>query len=281
MRWKTAHIRISYYHELMVDQRLLPRTRQAELAKRILSEGHMTVADLAAEFDVSADTIRRDLYVLDKAGTIVRAHGGAMNPLSIAKPDTRVDVRLKFKNDEKIAIAKTVADLIPDQSTLIVNGGTTTLQLAHALRDHRDLTIATNNLRFPQIIPANCFQDLYVFGGRVRSQMETTVGKLELPHGDLTQPVDFKADYAVIGVGGIVTDGYVTSNLAEGGMIAEMIAHSAIPIIVADDTKFNRSLFANIGPLSVAKYLVTNAEPPEDLNTALISNGVKVVIASL
>lgn len=64
-------------------------------------------------------------------------------------------------------------------------------------------------------------------------------------------------------------------------MIAEMIAHSAIPIIVADDTKFNRSLFANIGPLSVAKYLVTNAEPPEDLNTALISNGVKVVIASL
>ncbi|WP_434700613.1 DeoR family transcriptional regulator [Trueperella pyogenes] len=124
----------------MVDQRLLPRTRQAELAKRILSEGHMTVADLAAEFDVSADTIRRDLYVLDKAGTIVRAHGGAMNPLSIAKPDTRVDVRLKFKNDEKIAIAKTVADLIPDQSTLIVNGGTTTLQLAHALRDHRDLT---------------------------------------------------------------------------------------------------------------------------------------------
>lgn len=122
----------------------------------------MTVADLAAEFDVSADTIRRDLYVLDKAGTIVRAHGGAMNPLSIAKPDTRVDVRLKFKNDEKIAIAKTVADLIPDQSTLIVNGGTTTLQLAHALRDHRDLTIATNNLRFPQIIPANCFRT-YMF----------------------------------------------------------------------------------------------------------------------
>lgn len=268
------------YHCNMPGHKQMPKQRQANLTKRILSEGHMTVKALAEEFGVSLDTIRRDLKILDDSGMVIRSHGGAMTPLSVAKPDTRVDVRLKFKTEEKDAIAQAAATIIPDGATILINGGTTTLHVCLALGNHTGLTVVTNNLRLPQTLKDNCYQDLYLLGGRVRSQMETTVGKIVLPYGDSTSSVSICADYGVIGVGGITTEGYVTSNLAEGEMIASMIHHSATTLIVADDTKFERNLFARIGPLSIADVLITNREPPSDLFDALSESGVKTIIAN-
>jgi hypothetical protein len=263
----------------MSGHELMPKQRQANLTKRILSEGHMTVRSLAEEFGVSLDTIRRDLKALDDAGMVIRSHGGAMTPFSVAKPDTRVDVRLKFKKEEKNAIARAAATLIPDGATILINGGTTTLQVGLALGNHTGLTIVTNNLRLPQALTTNCYQELYLLGGRVRPQMETTMGNIVLPYGDSTCAVSISADYSVIGVGGITTEGYVTSNLAEGEMIASMIHHSATTLIVADDTKFERNLFACIGPLGVADVLITNKEPPNNLLEALRDSGVKTIVA--
>ena len=143
------HRRMTASTEQTVDDgaRRLPAGRKAELAAYVAEVGQVTVARLAKRFDVSADTIRRDLDQLDADGVLIRTHGGAVSLSAFPRPDTGLDVRARVQASAKDRIGALAAGLVPDGASLIVNAGTTTLAAARHLRDHRDLTIATNSLR--------------------------------------------------------------------------------------------------------------------------------------
>jgi DeoR family transcriptional regulator, fructose operon transcriptional repressor len=258
-------------------QRHLPAGRKAQLAAYVVEAGQVTVGALAERFGVSIDTVRRDLDQLSADGVLVRTYGGAVSLSTLSPTDRAVDVRLKMQEREKEKIAALAASLVEDGSTIMINGGTTTLALARNLRNHRDLTVATNNLLVPPALAPSAIRDLYVFGGAVRSITLATVGPVSLRVAGGTE-LDISCDLALIGVGAISPEaGYTTSNLAEAAMMREMISRAARVAILADSSKFGRRLFAQVSELGSADYLVTEATPPADLLDALGENGVELV----
>jgi DeoR family fructose operon transcriptional repressor len=258
--------------------RRLPAGRKADLLAFVAEAGQVTVAELAERFAVSIDTVRRDLDQLDRDGLLVRTHGGAVSIADRPRPDRGLDVRLRMQTAEKEAIASRAAELVEDGSVIMLNAGTTTLAVARALRKHRELTIATNNLRIPAEISPKVFRDLYVFGGAVRTITQATTGPVVFAMSPGGTEVDIQCDLALIAVGAVSESGFSTSNLGDAAMMNEMIQRAAKTAILADSTKFGRRLFAQVGALDAADYLVTDRAPEPELAQALAGAGVTVLL---
>lgn len=258
--------------------RRLPAGRKAELAAYVAEVGEASVARLAERFEVSVDTIRRDLDALDADGHVIRTHGGAVSTTAAPKPEFAVDIRMRMQAGAKEAIGALAAGLVSDGMVLMMNAGTTTLAIARHLHDRRQLTVATNSLQLPAELPPEVVRDLYVFGGAVRFTAQETIGPVVFPIGEPGLEQRIQADLAFIGVGSVSEqDGYWTSNLAEAGMMRDMMDRSAKVAIVADATKFERRLFAQVGDLGAADYLITDAPPPRSMARALADAGVVVL----
>jgi DeoR family fructose operon transcriptional repressor len=259
-------------------QRHLPAGRKAQLAAYVADTGQVTVGELAERFGVSIDTVRRDLDQLAAEGVLVRTYGGAVSRSTVSRTDRAVDQRLAVQEQEKEKIATLAAALVEDSSTIIINGGTTTLALARNLGQHRDLTVATNNLLIPGALPPTAVRDIYVFGGAVRALTLATVGPVSF-RASTGAELDISCDLALIGVGAVDAEaGYTTSNLAEGAMMQEMISRAARVAILADSSKFGRRLFAQVSELGAADYLITDTPPPADLRDALEAGGVELLV---
>lgn len=256
-----------------------PASRQADLASFVSENGQVTVADLASKFDVSPDTIRRDLDQLDADGILIRTHGGAVSLSALPRPETGVDVRMRLQANAKDRIGALAASLVRDGSVIMINAGTTSLSVARHLQDQRELTIATNNLRIPAEISPKVCSDLYVFGGSVRLSGQATVGPISFRAEGSTRDIDIKCDLAIIGIGALSAAGYSTSHLSEAVMMGQMMTHAAQVIVLADSSKFDRQLFAHISPLESGHILVTDQQPPQGLRAALDESGVQVLIA--
>ncbi|SDT37519.1 DeoR/GlpR family DNA-binding transcription regulator [Actinoplanes derwentensis] len=261
-------------------QRHLPAGRKAQLVAFVADAGQVTVAELAERFKVSIDTVRRDLDRLASEGALVRTYGGAVSLATAYRVDSAVEQRLAFMEKEKETIATLAAELVQDASTIMINGGTTTLATARRLSGHRDLTIATNNLLIPGALPISAIRDIYFFGGTVRQLTLATYGPVSFRTADGAD-LDITCDLALIGVGAVSADaGFTTSNLAEAAMMQAMIARAARVAILADSSKFDRRLFAQVSDLSAADYLITDAPPPAPLLETLEAAGVEVITPS-
>jgi DeoR family glycerol-3-phosphate regulon repressor/DeoR family fructose operon transcriptional repressor len=258
-------------------QRRLPAGRKAQLAAYVAETGEVTVSALAERFGVSIDTIRRDLDQLSADGVLVRTYGGAVSQSTLSRVDRAVDVRLTMEEREKEKIAVLAASLVADGSIIMINGGTTTLAVARSLRNHRDLTVATNNLLVPSALPPAAVRDMYLFGGAVRTATLATIGPVSFRAAGGVE-LDISCDLALIGVGAVsAAAGYTTSNLAEATMMREMISRAARVAILADSSKFGRRLFAQVCELGGADYLITDTAPPPDLLAALAENEVQLI----
>jgi DeoR family transcriptional regulator, fructose operon transcriptional repressor len=255
----------------------LPSRRRAELVRLVRSRGQVTVTELAALFDVSLDTIRRDLDLLAGRGLLARTHGGAVPVDELAMHDTPFAERLNAQKIAKTRIAQAAAALISDGETLILNGGSTTRAVATELASRRNLTVVTNNLSIPAVLSSDAVRDVYVLGGQYRPESQVTIGEVRFA------PVSgISADRAVIGVGGITAHaGLSTTLLAEAVMIEAMISAASRTIVVADASKFGHNAFAHIVPLSRIHVLVTDARPSAELGAALDDAGVEVLVAGL
>jgi DeoR family transcriptional regulator, fructose operon transcriptional repressor len=280
-RTAVAYCRTDEGEAVSVDrderQRHLPAGRKAELAAYVADAGQVTVGELAERFGVSIDTVRRDLDQLSADGVLVRTYGGAVSLSTVTRADRAVDQRLSVQEQEKEKIAALAAALVQDGSTIMINGGTTTLAVARNLRQHRDLTVATNNLLVPAALPPTAIRDIYVFGGAVRSVTLATIGPVSFRANGGAE-LDISCDLALIGVGAVSADaGYTTSNLSEAAMMQEMISRATRVAILADSSKFGRRLFAQVTELASADYLITDTAPPPDLQAALVAAGVEVI----
>jgi DeoR/GlpR family transcriptional regulator of sugar metabolism len=253
----------------------LPSRRRAELVRLVRSRSQVTVAELATLFDVSLDTIRRDLDLLAERGLLTRTHGGAVPLDALTMHDTPFAERLNARKAAKTCIGRAAAALVGDGETLIVNGGSTTRAFAAELAGRRNLTIVTNNLSIPAVLSGDAVRDVYVLGGQYRPESQVTIGEVRFA------PVSgISVDTAVIGVGGITAHaGLSTTLLAEAVMIEAMIATASRTIVVADGSKFGHNAFAHIVPLSRIHVLVTDAKPGPELGATLAEAGVEVLVA--
>lgn len=261
--------------------RRLPAGRQADLASFVADVGEVTVSMLAERYAVSSDTIRRDLDQLDADGVLMRTHGGAVSLSSVPRRDTGLNVRLNLQPDEKEDIGRLAAGLVQDRSVLMINAGTTTLVVARHLRNHRQLTIATNNLLLPSEIDPDVFRDLYVFGGSVRTITQATTGPVRFQAGPRATELTIQADLALIAVGAVSAEGGCsTSNLDDATMMADMIACASRVAILADSSKFDRQLFAQVAEFDKVDHLVTDTAPTGALAQVLADHQVEILTSS-
>ncbi|MDC4232469.1 DeoR/GlpR family DNA-binding transcription regulator [Actinomyces sp. B33] len=255
----------------------LPAGRKAAIIQQVNSLGQVTVTTLAQHFNVSSDTIRRDLDQLDSDGALIRTHGGAMSTFAVPWHDTRIDDRLRLQPQQKRAIASLAAGLVCDGAVLFINGGSTVLPLIHELGIKRELIIATNNLRLASELNPDSCRDLYVFGGHVRISGQVTIGPVAFASSISGIENDIRADLAFIAVGAFDENGFSTSNLDEAAMLAHMAERARRVAILADSSKAGRRLFASIGPLSLADYLITDMEPSAELLESLHRANVEIL----
>jgi DeoR family fructose operon transcriptional repressor len=253
----------------------LPALRHSRLLQFLQERGQATVAELVALLEVSRDTVRRDLVLLEGRGLLVRTHGGAVRNDRLVRVDTTMGLRMDEHVDAKHRIGHAAAALIRDDETLILNGGSTIAFFAAALSARRNLTIVTNNLRIPAVLPEASVQSIHILGGTYWPNFQVTVG-----------PVGFAAvsgihaDTAVIGCTGVSASGISMTKMDEAAHTAGMIRVATRTIVVADQSKFGISAFAGIATLDDIQCLVTDAAPPADLAEALEKAGVQVIVCA-
>jgi DeoR family glycerol-3-phosphate regulon repressor/DeoR family fructose operon transcriptional repressor len=257
---------------------ILPARRRVAIAATVGDFGQATVSDLATRFEVSVDTIRRDIDSLAAEGAVIRTRGGAMAAPSREVLGRPLGRRFNENLGAKNAIAMQAAQLIADGETVIFNGGTTTLAVATMLTSVHKLTVVTNNVLIPQALPESAAQDVLLVGGNVRTTTMTTLGPLSFPAPPGQPSHAVSADIAVIGVGGITADnGISVSNLTEAQMIREMVAASSRVIIVADSSKIGVNDLAQISPLAAVNVLVSDINADHPVARALARTGGTLV----
>ena len=252
----------------------LPAKRRSELLRLVKARGQVMVTELAALFDVSLDTVRRDLDALAQAGSLTRTHGGAVATETLVVWDTPLSQRQNTHKTAKRRIGSRAAELILDGETLFVNGGSTTLAFAQSLQLRRNLTVITNNLLVPAAVPAQAVSSVYVLGGHYRAEQQVTIGAV-----GFVGVGSINADTAIIGVGGITGKGGLsTSQLAEAEMMAKMIELARRVIVLADASKFGYNAFAHLAALDRVDVLVTDADPPADITVVLDEAKVELLV---
>jgi DeoR/GlpR family transcriptional regulator of sugar metabolism len=251
----------------------LPAQRRSELVKVLEIKGQMSVSEISDYFNISEDTVRRDLDALAQKGALTRTHGGAVTITALVHRDSPFLQRLNTCTAEKQRIAKAAAALISDGETLLINGGSTTRLFAAEL-NQQYLTVVTNNLSVPGVLSTELIRDIYVMGGQFRPEAQVTIGPI------LAAGIQISVDSAIIGVGGITArEGLTTTVLEEASMIASMMAAARRTIVLADSSKLGKHSFAQIAGLAAMQILVTDAEPAEELAAALKEAGVELVVA--
>ncbi len=247
--------------------------RQSEILEILRAEGRVAVDDLAQRFDVTLQTIRRDLSEMADAGFLDRVHGGAIARKGVA--NIAYEARRRMNEEAKAAIARACAAAIPDNSSLILNLGTTTEAVARELIHHRNITVVTNNMNVANILVANPGCEVMVAGGALRRSDGGLVGELTTLFFE-----QFKVDFAVIGTSALDLDGDLLDfDLAEVRVSRAILGRARQSFLVSDQSKLGRSAPARIASLSELDAVFTDAPLPEALMTACDGWGTKVVVA--
>jgi DeoR family glycerol-3-phosphate regulon repressor len=246
--------------------------RQTEILNIARTLGRVTVEDLSRRFEVSAQTIRKDLNELCERRSLTRVHGGAI--IASGVENVAYDARRFVAAEEKRAIGAAAAALIPNGSSLFINIGTTTEEVANALTGHEDLLVITNNLNVAMALYRHPRIEVVVAGGSVRRTDGAVIGSSA---NSLIQ--QFKVDYAIIGASAVDAEGALLDfDYREVQAAQAIIANARNVILVADSTKFRRTAPVRIGHLRQVQTFVTDALS-DALRSTCQSHGITVIEA--
>ena len=248
--------------------------RHQEILNLTRQQGKVGVTELALHFDVTEQTIRRDLNALTEAGQLARVHGGAIIPSGVI--NLRYEDRQALAQAEKEAMAEACARLIPEGASLFMNIGTTTETVARALLSHRDLMVITNNLNVANILAENAGIEVVVAGGILRRSDAALVGEVT---AEFVQR--FKLDYAVVGAAAVDLDGSLLDyDYREVRVTQAIIQNARSSILVADTGKFRRAAPVRIASLAELDVFVTDRAPPKTIRKLCKTAGVSLVVTS-
>jgi len=236
--------------------------------------GKVEVDKLALHFSVSPQTIRKDLNELCDRLLLQRIHGGAI--VGSGVENVSYEARRLLAPEAKRAIGQRTAHLIPNHCSLIINIGTTTEQVAHALRSHVGLMVISNNINTIDILRNSTGTELIISGGLVRRSDGGIIGDAAVEFIN-----QFKADYAVIGVSAIDEDGSLLDyDLREVRVAKAIIENARHVILVADQMKLSRTATVRLGHVADVNTVVTDVPLPDNLQKICQEHGVLVEITS-
>lgn len=247
-----------------------PRDRQSNIAELIKREGQATVDDLAVRFEVSAETIRRDLGQLAEGGLVQKVHGGAKRPRLFA--EASFEERMTEDAEAKRRIAHKLVDLLEPGDTIFMDTGSTTLICAQMLDEVAPLTVITNSVSIAQTVAGSgAGSTVYLLGGQFAGGNGETFGPLAIE-----QIGQFQADHAVLTVAAIDAGaGIMDANFDEAQVAREMMGRARQVCVVASAAKFDRLAAFRVCDLGDIDVLVSDLPPGPGLAAALAGAGVE------
>lgn len=247
--------------------------RRVAIMERLNKSGQVDVTSLSQELGVSEVTIRNDLSRLEQKHMLVRARGGAFKVDRVGV-DFSIADKMEHHYEEKKKIGQAAAALVKDGDTIILDSGTTTLEISKNLAEMQELTVITNALNIASQLAENKNTNIIVPGGFLRKNSLSLVGT--------TAEDSFKnyfCDKLFLAVDGFNTiHGLSTPNVEEAHLNRTMIEIAKEIIVVADSSKFNRRSFAFIAAVSAVDIVVTDTGiTPED-KANLENSGIRVIV---
>jgi DeoR family transcriptional regulator, fructose operon transcriptional repressor len=248
--------------------------RQAAIIERARTQGRVDVGELAVEFDVTPETVRRDLTALERHGLLRRVHGGAI-PVERLGFEPGLQTRDATMAREKDRIARLALAELPDEGAILLDAGTTTARLAEMLPTDRELTVVTNGLPIAMALVARPNVNVLTIGGRVRGRTLAMVDQWAMRVLSETY-----VDVAFLGTNGIsVERGLTTPDVAEAAVKRAMLRSARRAVVMADHTKVGNDCFARFGELDEIDTLVTDDGLDLVLAADLQAAGPRVVLA--
>jgi len=253
---------------------MYPPERQQAILGRARSEGRVDVNTLADSFEVTPETIRRDLTGLERRGVLRRVHGGAI-PVERLSMELPVGERFGHNAAEKDRIAKAALDQLPDGGAIIIDAGTTTVRLADILPADRMFTVVTHGLPIAGLLAERPNITLHLIGGQVRPGTLAAVGSwAERGYAGIL------ADVAFAGTNGLTAArGLTTPDIAEAAVKRALIRAARRTVVLADHSKFGLDDFAQFADLAEVDTIITDSEVDADMVREIQDAGPEVVRA--
>jgi len=252
---------------------MMGEERRTQILQIVRSAGRARVNELATHFNTSAVTIRNDLNALHQRGLVLRSHGGAVLPDTILR-ESPVHERLKANADEKRRIGAMAAKLIQDGETIILDSGTTTLEIARQIKKKQGLQIITNGVNIAaELLDARDIQ-VFIVGGTVRGESASISGRF-------TEEMfaQFSADKMFLSGAGCDLDfGVSGANLEETMVNRAMLRISREIILVADASKFSKRSMSRITHFSEIDTVISDSNLSEDVQEKLRSLGCNLIL---
>jgi DeoR/GlpR family transcriptional regulator of sugar metabolism len=246
--------------------------RRDQLLEVIRNKRFASLPDLAEILSVSESTIRRDLDQLEENGTTRRTHGGVLyaGPAPNLK---HFESKPSEHWEKKRKIAHRAAAMVADGDTVLLDGGSTTYELAQRLTD-RQLQVVTNSLPVANLFIGSSTVEVVMIGGYVHDRTGVTLG----PYA-VAMLRDLNVRTAILSVAGLTEKGYYNSNLLLVETERAMMEAADQVVIVADSTKLGRSSLAKLCDLLAIDSLIIDDEITEDWRSRLLAAGVPLVVA--
>ncbi len=250
--------------------------RQQAVADLVTRRGRLSVAELATRFDVTTETVRRDLSSLERAGIVRRVHGGAIPAASLTVLELAVAERDLTHGDLKDRVATKALTFLPhDGGSVLLDAGTTTARLAGLLPTDRDLTVFTHAVPVASRLAARRNVALHLLPGRVRRTTQAAVGE---------ETVDalshIRADVAFLGTNGLsLAHGLSTPDPSEAAVKRAMVAGARCVVVLADSSKVGVESTVRFADLTQVDVLVTDDLIDDAVRSALTDRDIEVVIA--
>jgi len=263
--------------ELRVEEPLqegmMAEERRMQILQILRSEGRAKVNELVRRFNTSAVTIRSDLNELDQRGLVQRSHGGAVIQDTVFR-ESPVHERIKSQSKEKQRIGAMAATLVREGETIILDSGTTTLEVARHLKNIPNLQVITNGVNIASELLGSRNTQIIMMGGTVRNDSASIVGRAT---EDMLE--QFSADKLFLCGAGCDPDfGVSGTNLEETMANRAMLRAAREIIVVADASKFGKRSMSLIASFSEVDMVISDVSLPPELQDRIRSFGCKLVL---
>ena len=250
--------------------------RHRHIGTLVRTAGRVTVTDLSARFNITQETVRRDLALLEKDGLLRRVHGGAVAQDHATTRESSVASRQTQFREEKLRIARAALEMVPQTGSIVLDAGTTTGALAALLvaENRTDLTVITHSVPIAHLISGSSLH-LELIGGRVRALTSAGVGSSAVASFSR-----LRADVAFIGANGLATPfGLSTPDTDEAAVKTAIVRSARRVVLLADSSKFDEESLVSFGSLEEIDAVITDRTPGPALAAALDGAQVEVVTA--
>lgn len=250
--------------------------RRAQIADLVRERGSMRVTELAELFQVSEVTIRNDLVQLEKDGELVRDRGGAVPGVAPRQITSllAVEQRAHLQTEQKRRVARAAAALVKPGDTIIMDAGTTVVEMVPFLADITPLTVVTNALNVVLEVAAKTEARIILLGGTFNREASSSLGSItERMLGDLVVQKAFLGTQAFD-----LENGLTDTTLEIAEVKRAMIRAARRTVLLTDSTKLGRSGFIKVAPLTAMHTIICDEALPSEMRSALEQLGIEVTI---